>query len=84
MNLYVGNLSYRLTNEELSQVFEEFGEVASARVMTDRETGKARGFGFVEMPNDEEALNAIDQLNGQEVSGRKMVVNESRPKKPRR
>lgn len=83
MNLYVGNLSYQMSENELRQAFEDFGTVTSVRMITDRETGRPRGFGFVEMADQSEAMNAIDSLNGQELSGRKLVVNEARPKASR-
>lgn len=83
MNIYVGNLSYSLTEEQLSALFVEFGEVSSVRVMTDRESGRPKGFGFVEMPNNTEANAAIEALNGKEVLGRKMTVNEARPREER-
>ena len=83
MNLYVGNLSYQLTEQELRQAFEEYGEVTSARMITDRETGRPRGFGFVEMADQSTAMNAIDSLNGHELAGRRLVVNEARPKASR-
>ena len=82
-NLYVGNLSYSTTQERLQELFEEYGEVVSANVITDRETGRSRGFGFVEMSNEQEAQAAIDALNGQEVDGRSLTVNEARPRAPR-
>lgn len=84
MNLYVGNLSYRLQENDLRQLFEQYGAVKSARLITDRETGRARGFGFVEMETREDALAAIDALNGKEYEGRNLVVNEARPKSGRR
>jgi len=80
VNIYVGNLNYRLEEEALEQAFAEYGEVSSAKLITDRETGRAKGFGFIEMPNDEEARAAIDGLNGAEIMGRTMVVNEARPR----
>ncbi|MDD3154748.1 MAG: RNA-binding protein [Victivallaceae bacterium] len=83
MNIYVGNLSYSMDNDELRKTFESFGEVASARIVSDRESGRSKGFGFVEMNNDEEAKHAIDELNGKELSGRKVVVNEARPREER-
>lgn len=83
MNLYVGNISFKTTEDELRSLFEDFGEVKSARLMTDRETGRARGFGFVEMADQESGLNAIDALHNKEVGGRRLVVNEARPKPPR-
>ena len=83
MNIYCGNLSYNSADEDLDTLFKEYGEVASAKVIRDRETDRSRGFGFVEMESDDEAQNAIDALNGQEFMGRKLVVNESRPRTPR-
>lgn len=83
MNIYVGNLSYSLTEEQLRDLFVEFGEVSSVRVMTDRESGRPKGFGFVEMPNSSQANDAIEALNGKEVMGRKMTVNEARPREDR-
>ena len=83
MNIYVGNLSYSLTEDQLRALFVEFGEVSSVRVMTDRETNRPKGFGFVEMPNNTEANAAIEALNGKEVLGRKMTVNEARPREER-
>jgi len=81
MNLYVGNLSYDTQDDNLRGAFAAHGEVESARVITDRETGRSRGFGFVEMPNAQEAQQAIAALNGQEVDGRAISVNEARPKR---
>ena len=83
MNLYVGNLSYKLTVHQLREAFEDFGSVVSVRMINDRETGRPRGFGFVEMADRDEGQNAIDSLNGQELDGRKLVVNEARPKASR-
>lgn len=80
MNIYVGNLSYKVTDQELKKVFEEFGDVASARVIKDRETGRSKGFGFVEMMNDDEAQAAIDELDGAEINGRAVKVNKARSK----
>lgn len=80
-NIYVGNLSYEINNESLQELFEEFGEVVSAKVINDRETGKSRGFGFVEMTNDSDADTAIQNLNGKEVKGRSIKVNVAKPKK---
>jgi RNA recognition motif-containing protein len=80
MNIYVGNLSWGLKDQDLANLFAPFGEVASAKIVTDKFTQRSKGFGFVEMPNDEEAQAAIAQLNGSEVEGRSLVVNESRPK----
>ena len=78
MNIYVGNISWGLTDQELENVFAEYGTVDSAKIITDRATGRSRGFGFVEMSDGAEA--AIEALNGTEVDGRELVVNESRPK----
>src|SRR3954462_12572116 len=80
MNIYVGNLSWGLKDQDLSNLFAPFGEVTSAKIVTDKFTQRSKGFGFVEMANDEEAQAAIAQLNGTEVEGRSLVVNESRPK----
>jgi RNA recognition motif-containing protein len=80
MNIYVGNLSWNLKDQDLSNLFTPFGEVASAKIVMDKFTQRSKGFGFVEMPNDEQAQAAIAQLNGSEIDGRNLVVNESRPK----
>ncbi|MFA6352891.1 MAG: RNA-binding protein [Candidatus Paceibacterota bacterium] len=82
--LYVGNLSYETTDEKLKEIFSEVGAVDSASVLVDRMTGRSRGFGFVEMSSDDEAQTAIDTLNGKDVDGRKLTVNEARPQEPRR
>lgn len=84
MNLYVGNLSYNLHEDQLVQAFEQFGAVKSVRLVTDRETGRPRGFGFVEMEDRDGGQAAIDSLDGSELEGRKLVVNEARPKPARR
>lgn len=81
--LYVGNLSFRVTSEDLQEYFGAAGAVESANVVYDRETGRSRGFGFVEMASDDEATSAIAQFNGQEYDGRNMVVNEARPREER-
>jgi RNA recognition motif-containing protein len=78
--LYVGNLSYGLTDSDLQRLFEAHGTVQSAQVIMDRDTGRSKGFGFVEMGSDAEAQKAIDALNGTEVEGRNLTVNEARPK----
>ena len=83
MNIYVGNLPYSTTPDDLQAVFSAYGEVAAARIVNDRETGRAKGFGFVEMPNNDEANKAIEALNGNDIGGRKAVVNEARPREPR-
>ena len=80
MNIYVGNLSWGLKEQDLTDLFAPFGEVASAKIVLDKFTNRSKGFGFVDMPNDEQAQAAIAQLNGSEVDGRNLVVNESRPK----
>jgi len=80
MNIYVGNLSWGLKDQDLSNLFAPFGEVTSAKIVTDKFTQRSKGFGFVEMANDAEAQAAIAQLNGTEIEGRGLVVNESRPK----
>ena len=78
--LYVGNLSYGVSNVDLEQMFSAHGAVRSAMVVMDRETGRSKGFGFVEMGSDQEAQTAINALNGKEISGRTLTVNEARPK----
>lgn len=80
MNIYVGNLSWNLKDQDLANLFTPYGEVASAKIVMDKFTQRSKGFGFVEMSNDEQAQAAIAQLNGSEVDGRNLVVNESRPK----
>lgn len=80
MNIYVGNLPFRTTNDDLEQLFSEYGSVNSASVITDRDTGRSRGFGFVEMPDDE-ARAAIEALNGADYQGRPLTVNEARPRR---
>ncbi|NPA81925.1 MAG: RNA-binding protein [Epsilonproteobacteria bacterium] len=83
MNIYVGNLFYGMSEDELRDQFASYGEVSSVRIITDRETRRSKGFGFVDMPNDEEAKRAIEELNGKEVSGRTLRVNEARPREER-
>ena len=80
MNIYVGNLSWNLKDQDLSNLFASHGEVVSAKIVTDKFTNRSKGFGFVEMANDDQAQAAIAALNGTEVDGRNIVVNESRPK----
>ena len=80
--LYVGNLAYGVTSDDLQEMFERFGTVRSAQVLSDRETGRSRGFGFVEMENDAEAEAAIENLDGSEQEGRRLTVNEARPRTP--
>jgi RNA recognition motif-containing protein len=79
-NLFVGNMSFQTTAADLRALFEPFGQLARVHVATDRETGRARGFGFVEMPNDDEAAKAVAALDGKEIGGRNLKVNEARPK----
>jgi len=81
MNIYVGNLSADVTKDELQMTFEVFGEVSSVKILTDRYTGMSRGFGFVEMPKREEAQAAIEQLNGKELNGQMLKVNEAHPRR---
>jgi len=83
MNIYVGNLSFHTDDEGLRSVFAEYGEVASAKVIMDRETDRSRGFAFVEMNNDSEASAAIEALDGAEVDGRNLRVNEAKPRENR-
>ena len=83
MNIYVGNLSYQMSETELRDAFAAFGEVSSVKIQMDRETGRSRGFGFVEMPNQGEAESAITQLNGKDVGGRALRINEARPRERR-
>jgi len=80
MNIFVGNLNYKVTKDNLAEIFAAFGEVSSAKVITDKATNRSKGFGFVEMPNDAEGQAAIDGLNEKEHMGRKMVVNKAMPK----
>lgn len=80
MNIYVGNLSYRTTEDELRRTFEVYGAVSSASIIRDRESGQSKGFGFVEMPSDSEAEAAINGLNDKEVGGRRLKVNQARPR----
>ena len=83
-NLYVGNLSYSVTDAELEELFAQYGKVTSARVICDRDSGRSKGFGFVEMANEDEAQAAIEALNGKENNNRPLTVNEARPREPRR
>jgi RNA recognition motif-containing protein len=84
MNIYVGNLSFEVTDDELQQLFAPYGEVKSASVVKDRFSGESRGFGFVEMPSKDQAMAAINALNGMDVKGRSIMVNEAKPKTPKR
>ena len=81
MNLYVGNLSYEMSEENLRSEFAEYGEVKSAKIITDKFTGRSRGFGFVEMNSDDEGKKAMEALAGKDVEGRELVVNEARPRR---
>lgn len=80
MNIYVGNLAYSVTDHSLQETFETYGAVESARVIQDRDTGRSKGFGFVEMSNGDEAGTAMEALNGKDIDGRNITVNEARPK----
>lgn len=81
MNIYVGNLNFKVTEDDLTGIFEEYGTVSDAKVITDKMSGRSKGFGFVTMENADEANKAIEELNGAELESREMVVNEARPKK---
>ena len=81
MNIFVGNLSFRATNADLEALFAQYGTVDSAAIINDRDTGRSRGFGFVEMPDAAEANKAIEELNGFEHEGRALTVNEARPRR---
>ncbi|MFC1868237.1 RNA recognition motif domain-containing protein [Thermodesulfobacteriota bacterium] len=83
MNIYTGNLSYEVTEEDLKQAFEAFGDVETVKIIKDKYTDRSKGFGFVEMPNDENAQSAIDGLNETELKGRKLLVNKARPRTKR-
>ncbi len=83
MNIYVGNLSYRVDDRELSELFSKFGSVKSAKIITDRETGRSKGFGFIEMETSIAGNEAIEALNGNESEGRTLRVNEAKPREDR-
>jgi RNA recognition motif-containing protein len=83
MNIYVGNLNYNLKEDELQELFAEFGEVTSVKIITDKFTGRAKGFGFVEMADDAAAKKAMDALDGKEIGGRNIKVNQARPPQDR-
>lgn len=83
MNIYIGNLSYNVSTEDLRQAFEVYGQVGSANIITDKYSGQPRGFAFVEMPNEGEAQTAIENLNGKDLSGRQIKVSEARPRADR-
>jgi len=80
MNIYVGNLAYEVTEDDLQTIFSEFGEVVSVKIITDQYNGRSKGFGFVEMPNRTEANKAIDELNSREIKGRTIKVNQAKPR----
>lgn len=82
-NIYVGNLSYSTSEPEIEQMFAEFGPIDSVKIVTDRQTGRSKGFGFVEMTNEEDADKAIAELNGKDIGGRALTVNEARPRENR-
>ena len=84
MNIFVGNLAFNATEDDVRQLFEVYGEVDTVRLVTDQYTGRARGFGFVEMPNSHEAQAAIEGLQGKSLGGRTLTVNEAKPRAPRR
>jgi RNA recognition motif-containing protein len=84
VNIFVGSLSFNATDDDVRQLFEAYGAVDTVKIITDRETGRARGFGFVEMPNSREAQTAIQGLQGKEIGGRALNVNEAKPREPRR
>ncbi len=80
MNIYVGNLDFKVTEQELTELFSEYGDVESSRIITDKYSGRSKGFGFVIMDNDSEAKEAIDALNGTDLKTRQLTVNEARPR----
>ena len=83
MEIFVGNLSFDSTEDDIRQLFNAFGTVERVNVITDRETGRSRGFGFVRMPNEDEARDAIEGLNGTQLQGRTLAINQARPRQPR-
>ncbi len=83
INIYVGNLPFSTTDTDLEDMFSQFGQISRAAIITDRETGRSRGFGFVEMENDEEGRKAIEAMNEKDFDGRQLTVNEARPRAPR-
>jgi RNA recognition motif-containing protein len=84
MNIYVGSINFKMSEADLKELFEGYGEVGSAKIIFDKYSGKSKGFGFVEMPNEAEAKKAIEELNGFEIQGRKIIVNESIERPERR
>ena len=83
MQIYVGNMSYGTTEDSITTLFSEYGDVQGVKLITDRETGRAKGFGFVTMNNDDEANKAIEELNGKEFEGRELRINEAKPREER-
>jgi RNA recognition motif-containing protein len=83
MNIYIGNLAYSVTEDDLRDAFSEFGQVESASIINDKFSGRSKGFGFVDMPNDSEALQAIESLNDKDLNGRTIKVNEAKPREER-
>jgi RNA recognition motif-containing protein len=83
MNIYVGNMNFNMGNDDLFNLFSQYGAVTTAKIINDKVTGRSKGFGFVEMENDDEARQAISSLNENEIQGRKLIVNEARPQEPR-
>jgi len=81
--IYVGGLPFNTTEEEMKNLFATYGQVSSAKLITDRDSGQSRGFGFIEMPTDAEAMAAMEKLNGSDFGGRKLTINEARPMEPR-
>lgn len=80
MNIFVSNLNFKMSEDQLREEFEKYGDVSSAKIIKDRESGRSKGFGFVEMPDTADANEAIKELNGQDINGRQIVVNEARPR----
>jgi RNA recognition motif-containing protein len=80
MNIYIGNLSFKVEEDDLKEIFEAYGEVDTVKIISDKFTGKSKGFGFIEMPEKDDALKAIEELNGKEVEGRNIIVNQAREK----
>jgi RNA recognition motif-containing protein len=83
MNIFVSNLNFKMTEDQLTAEFEKYGDVSSAKIIKDRDSGRSKGFGFVEMPDTTDANKAIEELNGAEINGRAIVVNEARPRESR-
>ena len=81
MNIFIANLNFKVRSEKLQEIFEEYGDVTSAKIISDRGTGRSKGFGFVEMPNDSDASRAIEDLNGVEIEGREIIVKQAEERK---